>query len=299
MRQITEMARDSGRIFATAIMTAALFCGATTSAVAEQKDLRILSVGSDVTEIVYALGFGDRVVAVDTTSQHPPEALANNKSVGYMRALSAEGVLSIGANLLLVSEGAGPAETIRALKSSSARYVAIPDGKSADGLAEKIDLIGQTLGVEDQADALKSAVLANLKALKKRSQSVERRKRVLFVLNASAGRLIVGGRNTSADQYVQLAGAENAASSIDGFKPVTAEGIVTMKPDAILVMRGGRNGQTASELLTTAAVALTPAGKAGKASDISGVYALGFGPRLPSAATDLHNWLYNNRDKPE
>ena len=55
---------------------------------------RILSIGGDVTEIVYALGAGDRVVGVDTTSQFR-QALKEKKSVGYMRALSSEGVISV------------------------------------------------------------------------------------------------------------------------------------------------------------------------------------------------------------
>ena len=55
---------------------------------------RILCIGGDVTEIAYALGAGDRVTAVDTTSQYPPQALQEKKSVGYMRALSSEGVMS-------------------------------------------------------------------------------------------------------------------------------------------------------------------------------------------------------------
>src|SRR5882757_5512675 len=56
---------------------------------------RILCVGGDITEIVYALGAGSRIVAVDTTSQFPEAALKEKKSVGYMRALSSEGVLSV------------------------------------------------------------------------------------------------------------------------------------------------------------------------------------------------------------
>lgn len=279
------------RIIAAAIVALSV---ASAPARADQNDLRILSVGSDVTEIIYALGMGDQIVAVDTTSQHPPDALASNPNVGYMRALSAEGVLAIGANLLLISEGAGPPETIRALKSSSARYVEVPDGKTAEGVSEKIIMIGDVLGVSARARDLAATFKTQIATLEKQRNKVSEPKSVLFVLNASGGRLIVGGRGTSADAYLKLAGATNAASAISGFKPVTAEGVITMAPDAIVVMKGGRNGQTASELIATPAIAATPAGKAQKAVDVSGVRALGFGPRLPGAATDLMSWLYGS-----
>src|SRR5262245_31645671 len=62
---------------------------------------RIVSVGGAVTEILYALGLEQRVIAVDTTSLYPPRALAQKPSVGYMRQLSAEGVLALGPSLVL------------------------------------------------------------------------------------------------------------------------------------------------------------------------------------------------------
>jgi len=256
--------------------------------------LRILTVGSDVTEIVHALGFGEKIIAVDSTSRHPPQLLETRKSVGYMRALSAEGVLSVGANLLLVSEGAGPPEAIKALKASSAQYVSIPNGKSADGLIAKIKVLGRELDADDKADELVTRVRKRLSELEQRRQTVGRRARVLFVLNAAEGRLIVGGANSSADEALTLAGAENAASSITGFKPITNEGLLAMAPDAILVMEGGRGGMNASQLAEVPAVKATPAGRTGKLRDISGVYLLGFGPRLPDAANDLYEWIYRD-----
>ena len=93
---------------------------------------RILSVGGDVTEILYALGAGNRIVGVDTTSQFPAEAL-KKKSVGYMRALSSEGVISVGATVMLASEGSGPPEVVKTLKTTSVPYVEVSDKTSADG----------------------------------------------------------------------------------------------------------------------------------------------------------------------
>src|SRR4051812_20647211 len=83
----------------------------------EVKDAnRIVSVGGAVTEILYELGLKDRIVAVDTTSLYPVEALKQKPNVGYMRALSAEGVLGLNPSLVLAIDGAGPKETIAVLE---------------------------------------------------------------------------------------------------------------------------------------------------------------------------------------
>ena len=80
---------------------------------------RIVSVGGAVTEILYALGLEQRVIAVDTTSLYPPRALAEKPNVGYMRQLSPEGVLALGPSLVLAAEGSGPKETIAVLEAAS------------------------------------------------------------------------------------------------------------------------------------------------------------------------------------
>jgi hypothetical protein len=88
---------------------------------------RIVSVGGAVTEILYALGLADRIVAVDSTSLFPAEALKQKPNVGYMRALSAEGVLGLNPSLVLAIEGSGPKETIAVLEAATVPLVRVPD----------------------------------------------------------------------------------------------------------------------------------------------------------------------------
>lgn len=83
---------------------------------------RVVSLGGAVTEIVFALGEEDRLVARDTTSDHPAAA-EELPDVGYIRALSAEGVLSVSPDLILAEEGAGPPEAVELLKRAHARRI--------------------------------------------------------------------------------------------------------------------------------------------------------------------------------
>ena len=90
-------------------------------AVAIADTSRIVSIGGSITEILYALGLQQKIVAVDTTSLFPPAALQEKPNVGYMRQLSAEGVLALAPTLVLALQGSGPKETIDVLETSKFR----------------------------------------------------------------------------------------------------------------------------------------------------------------------------------
>jgi len=265
---------------------------ARSDASAAQRPLRIVAIGGDVTEILYRLGMGDRIVAVDSTSQFPEQALKQKANVGYMRALSPESVLSVGATLILASDGAGPAESVRALKASTARYIAIPEPRSADGIAVKIARVAEAVGLQSEGADLAADVTRRLLELDGERASIKRRMRVLFVLNISGSRMVVGGRDTSADALLALAGAENAASKLNGYKPITEEGLLSMAPDAIIVMQRRDSGEDIAALQAVPAVMSTPAGRSGRLRSMNGLYLLGLGPRTPDAAREVMHWLY-------
>jgi iron complex transport system substrate-binding protein len=260
---------------------------------------RILSIGGDVTEILYALGAGDRIVAVDTTSLFPPEALKQKLNVGYMRALSTEGVLSVGATAIFASERAGPPEVVATLKATSVPYVEIPDRHSAEGIAAKVQLLAAAIGAAAQGERIAAQVERDFAALAARRAAIRKPLRALFVLGVQNGRVVVGGRNTSADAILQLAGAVNAASDVNGFRPLPDEAIVALAPDVIVAMRGG-NGSDAhdlSQLSALVGVRSTPAGANERIVLMDGLYLLGFGPRAPAAARELMDTLYPDLDR--
>jgi len=255
---------------------------------------RLLSIGGDVTEIVYALGAGNRVVGVDTTSQYPPEALKEKKGVGYMRALSSEGVISVGASLVLASERSGPPEVMKTLKATTVPLVEIADDNTPDGVARKIRLIAKAIGAEDSGEDLAKKVSAGFLALDERRARIKSPVRALFVLGVQNGRVLAGGKNTSADAMLQLAGAANVAGSVTGFRPLTDEAIVELAPEVIVAMRRSSttDAHDLSQLFELKGIQGTPAGKNRRVVTMDGLYLLGFGPRSPDAARDLMALLY-------
>jgi len=255
---------------------------------------RILSVGGDVTEILYVLGAGKSLVAVDTTSQFPPSALEEKKSVGYMRALSSEGVLSVGATVVIASEAAGPPEVVKTLKGTSVPYVEVTEQSSPEGIAAKVALIAKVIGAKTRGEKLVQQMKADFAVLAEQRGKIKHPLRALFVLAIQNGRLMVGGQTTSADAIIKLAGAINAADGVKGFRPLPDEAVVELAPDVIFAMRrsGASSEHDLSQIFALKGVQATPAGKAKRIVMVDGQYMLGFGPRTPAAAHDLMSEFY-------
>lgn len=247
---------------------------------------RILSVGGSITEIIYALGEQDRLIARDATSTYP-EAVLKLPDVGYMRALSPEGTLSVDPDGIIMLEGSGPAEAIDVLREADIPIVTIPETFDLDGILEKIRAVGAALGVEDKAGSLAQRIERDIRAVMAETAGGEQ-PRILFVISLQAGKIMASGTGTAADGIIRMAGAENAITGYSGYKQLTDEALVTSAPDIILTMEvDAADLATGDELRALPAIAATPAGKADRIISMDGTYLLGFGPRTAAAIHDL------------
>jgi iron complex transport system substrate-binding protein len=255
---------------------------------------RIATIGSSLTEIVFALGEGDHLVARDSTSVYP-EAALKLPDVGYMRQLSPEGVLSVNPSGILALEGSGPKEAVDVLKKASVPYIEVPETFDHEGILSRIRIVGKALGVEERAAALAADVDGKLKAAEALTASVQQRKRVLFILSMQGGKLLAAGGNTAADGILKLTGADNAIDGLSGYKQLSDEAIVTAAPDAILMMDHAGVAVSDDDLFDHAAIAQTPAGAERRVIRMDGNYLLGFGPRTADAIHDLAVALYGTQ----
>ena len=252
---------------------------------------RIIAIGGDITEILYAIGADTRVIAVDATSQFPPEALKEKKNIGYMRALSTEGVLSVNGDLIIASDRTGPPEVVKALKTAPVKYIEIADDFSPASVANKAREVARAAGFDAAGDKLASRIERDFATLAELRKQIGKPARVLFVLNVVNGRVMVGGSHSSADAILKLAGAENAAAAVNGYKPVSDEALVEIRPDAIVSMSRSGNHDTA-QITSIKGLSASPAVKNKRIIQMDGLYLLGFGPRAPAAALDLMRRLY-------
>lgn len=288
------MKLDRRRLILSGFFIAAL-AGTATHAVPAFADepSRIITIGGSVTEIVYALGEEDRLIARDSTSSFP-SAAGDLPDVGYIRQLSPEGVLSVNPDMIIALEGFGPPEAASVIKQAGIPVVVIPDGSDSASIIRKIRATASALGREEAGEELAAKTAAELSAAKTAAEGIKDKRKVMFLLSAAGGRLMAGGSDTHADGIIALAGGVNAMADVNGYKHVSNEAVIEAAPDLILRMRGGGDQSSDAEVLAHPAVMATPAGKEGKVVGMDGLFILGFGPRTAEAARELSEILYGD-----
>ncbi len=261
------------------------------------KNERIISLGGSVTETVFALGHGDQVIAVDITSTWP-EQTSRLQQVGYFRTLSAESIIALNPTLVLASSEAQPSAALEQIRSVGIPVVIVPEEPTVDGVREKILAVARGLGEEERGKRLADSVIAALPEDVKKPE--EEKPSVLFVYARGSGSLHAAGSNTSAERMISLAGGRNAAVGYEGFRPLTAEGLVAADPDILLVPKSGVGSAGGLDgLLKTTGIDQTSAGKAKRVIVMDDLYLLGLGPRLPGAVADLRKKIAQAMEKGE
>lgn len=253
---------------------------------------RIVSIGGAATEILYQLGQQDRIVGIDTTSLFPPEAIRSKPNVGYLRAISAEGVLSLSPDLVLMERDAGPPETVALLEQSGIQIVRVPPGHEMEALPQKIREVANAVGKPEDGARIAQKAEAGLARLQEDLAAVTTKRRVLFILSLVDGRPMAAGTGTAADAIIRLAGAENVFGDVKGYKTISPEAAAALQPEAILMITRSSAPQEGADILKQPAFVETPAAKTGTFIKMDGLYLLGFGPRTPDAARELAARLY-------
>lgn len=265
----------------------AALCAALALNVAAQEQ-RVIAVGGALTEIVYALGGEKKLVAVDTTSIYPRAALALPK-VGYMRALSSEGVLSMKPTVVLTTNEAGPAQVMNQLKSAGVRLEVVTADHTFEELINKVKVVAGALGMEAQGQKLDASLRSDWQSALAAAQGVGARKpKVLFILSHTPSNTMVSGQGTAADAVIRYAGGVNAMQGFTGYKPLSAEAVINAAPDFILITREGLEAIGGTDKLwEKPGLALTPAAKGKRYAAPDALFLLGFGPRMPQAVREL------------
>lgn len=254
---------------------------------------RVVSVGGTASEIIFALGEGERVVGRDTTTTYPPEALAL-PDVGYIRRLSPEGVMSLAPDLIIMEAGAGPVETMDLLRAASIPMVELPGGFGAEDVAQKIRVTAKALGVAEKGEELAAQVEADFDAAAAEASESATRAKTLFILGMTGGRITAAGHGVSAHAMIELAGGTNVLADVEGWKQVSDEAILAAQPDVIVIMsRGGDHGIPDEDILSHPALSTTPAAQNKAIARVDTRLVLGFGPRTGEAITTLAADLAN------
>ncbi|GAB1576334.1 hemin ABC transporter substrate-binding protein [Bordetella petrii] len=244
---------------------------------------RVVALGGTVTEIVYALGQGDRLAGSDLSSLYP-EAATRLPRVGYYRAVPVEGVLALRPDLVLASDQAGPPAALARLREVGVRVAVVSDQPSVQSLDERIRQIAHALDVPERGEQLAASVAAALAEARVLPAS---QARAVLIMNRT-GTPLGAGSDTAASLVLELSGLVNVLAGQQGYKPLSAEALSALAPQVIVVPRMSLEAAGGMDKLRAMpGVANTPAAANGCIVVMDDLLALGTGPRLPQAIRTL------------
>jgi len=284
-KQLFEIMSQFHRFIALLLISAASL-----SAMSEP---RIVTVGGAATEIVYALGAGDNVVAVDLSSTYPAE-VQELPSVGYIRNISPEGILSMRPDMIVTTESLGPPAAKKMIKEMSLPVVWLPEPNSVEALESGIRTVAAKLGKKEQGEELINNVRAKLAESQSASANWSKRPSAIFFISppsgSSGGR--VGGSGTRAEELITLAGGENGVDFKD-YQSMSLESIIVANPDVIFIGLSNSHGaspQSVEELKQNPALSGVTAVQNGAVYGVP-MDDLSFGPRLGEAVARWHGHI--------
>ncbi|HDR2754639.1 TPA: hemin ABC transporter substrate-binding protein [Enterobacter asburiae] len=244
---------------------------------------RVVTLGGDVTEIVYALGAQSSLVARDSTSQWP-QAANDLPDVGYLRQLNAEGILSMRPTLVLASAQAQPSLALEQVEQSHVKVVTVPGSNDLSVIDEKVRVIAQATHQQAQGELLRGKLRQELAAL----PTTPLNTRVLFILNHGGMTAMAAGQQTGADAAIRAAGLQNAMQGFTRYQPLSQEGVIASQPDLVVISQDGVKALGGEEnLWKLPGLAQTPAGRNKQVLAIDDMALLGFSVRTPQAIQQL------------
>lgn len=246
---------------------------------------RIISTAGNASETLALLDAADRIAAVDTTSLLPADVMAGKPKIGYRRALSSEGILSLNPDLIILAPDSGPPEAIQQIEAVGIPLLRISDEKTQEGINADIRAIARTIYRESEGETLVSKLDATLEKARAVQGSYAKKPRILlfFASHQSGGQGM--GKGSAGDALITLLGGDNALEA-EGMKPLGTESLLTLPADVILVAELHKNLDTIAVPASAGDLpdlAVTPAAQNGCLIRINVMESLGFGPSYAEA----------------
>ncbi|WP_443044834.1 heme/hemin ABC transporter substrate-binding protein [Streptomyces sp. NBC_00343] len=256
---------------------------------------RIVPLSGSLSEIVFTLGLGDRVVARDITATF--QQAAKLPLVTRNHDVSAESVLSLRPDLVLAETTTGPSEAMGQIRAAGIPVLVVDPAKGLADVGPRIRAVADALGVPAAGKELTKRSEDRIAAVRKAIPRHEEKPRVAFLyLRGSASVYLIGGKGSGATSLLEAAGAVDAGAGSGlkkDFTAITTEALAQAAPDAILVMTKGLESVGGIDgLVKIPGVAQTPAGMNRRVVSIEDGVLLNYGPRTDQVLKSLVDQLY-------
>lgn len=250
---------------------------------------RVVCVSKQINEFIYAIGAEKHLVAHDLTSVYPPQ-IKNLPSVGYHRALSAEGIISMRPTVFLTDGNMGPHAVLDQLLEVGIPVKVITPGTSMADAQQLMLEVGAFFGREQLAKQLVAEWQQNMAKVMAASRlwASEPKPRVVMIHFGQIINNYLAVTGGPSNQLISWAGGDNVLANSHGMERLTPELIADARPDVIIAneIAFDRFG-SARAFSQLPGVALTPAGKSARIYRITEQQSIYFGPRTPRAILQL------------
>ncbi|GGQ61720.1 heme/hemin ABC transporter substrate-binding protein [Streptomyces pilosus] len=256
---------------------------------------RVVPLSGSLSEIVFTLGLGSRVVARDVTATF--EQAARLPVVTRGHDVSAEGVLSLRPDLVIAESGTGPAEAMDQIRAAGIPVLVVAAATGLDDVGPRIGAVAAALGVPSAGEELTRRTEERIAAVTRSVPRDGTKPRVAFLyLRGSASVYLIGGRGSGATSLIEAAGAVDAGAGSGlekDFTAITSEALVKAAPDAVLVMAKGLESVGGVDgLVKIPGVAQTPAGMDRRIVSVEDGVLLNYGPRTDQVLASVVEQLY-------
>ena len=253
---------------------------------------RIISLAPSNTEILFALGLADKVVAVTDYCNYPPEA-QEKPSIGGYSTPDLEKIIALSPDLLLADSIQHAKETIPELERRGLAVIALGP-KTLDEVMEAINIVGKAAGREKEASNLVNDLAARMKVVtdKTADLSPAERPKVLFVTWHDP--LWTAGSGTLINELIDKAGGVNLAREISGHQVISLEVVVAEDPDVIIAITGHGDARDLpfQWAQTEPRLKETSARKSGRVYQIDADIATRSGPRIVMALEQFAEFIH-------
>ncbi|MFC7883410.1 hemin ABC transporter substrate-binding protein [Streptomyces sp. NPDC057376] len=255
---------------------------------------RIVPLSGSLSEIVFTLGLGDRVVARDVTATF--EQAAQLPVVTRGHDVSAESVLSLKPDLVIAETTTGPEEAVDQIRAAGVPVLFVEAAKGLDDVGPRIQAVADALGVPAAGAELTRRSEQRIEAVREDVPRGEKPRVAFLYLRGSASVYLIGGADSGAGSLIEAAGAVDAgaASGLEkDFTAITSEALVKAAPDAILVMSKGLESVGGVDgLVKIPGIAQTPAGMDRRIVSVEDGVLLNYGPRTDQVLESVVTQLY-------
>lgn len=191
---------------------------------------RIISLTPNNTEILFALGLGERVVGVTTYCDYPEE-VSQKARIGDLQG-NVEEIVALKPDLV-VAKAVLNEDIVSKLRKLDVPVLCV-DPESIDGVYRSIELIAKVTGTDSNGDKIISEMKAKISDVQQKVAEIPEEERLKVFIEVGNDPLYTAGGNTYVDELVRLAGGINIASDITGYQMYSLETVVKCHPDAIL-----------------------------------------------------------------